>query len=174
MILFLVLKRLAWCAPEFSIIFSLVKASTLVPAKSLIFLLCGEIEFLQDLSCTQLPASAAIALLLLLFLWDRFCWSIICSKTQHNICLKSCILAKEWFWVKTFWCEVFPISASYDYRLLGFYFSPFSNFTFFLSHSKKGQVAENTTMMFSIWFYRSIPLNPKEDIMRVMIFDLIR
>ena len=64
MILFLNLKRLAWCAPEFSIIFSLVKASTLVPAKSLIFLLCGEIEFLQDLSCTQLPASAAKTLLL--------------------------------------------------------------------------------------------------------------
>ena len=64
MILFLILKRLACCAPEFSIIFSLVKASTLVPAKSLIFLLCGEIEFLQDLSCTQLPASAAKTLLL--------------------------------------------------------------------------------------------------------------
>ena len=61
MILFLILKMLAWCAPEFSIIFSLVKASTLVPAKSLIFLLCGEIEFLQDLSCTQLSASVAKA-----------------------------------------------------------------------------------------------------------------
>ena len=41
---------------QFSMIFSLVKAGTLVPAKTLIFLLCRKIEFLQDLSCTQLPA----------------------------------------------------------------------------------------------------------------------
>ena len=137
MILFLILKRLALCAPEFSIIFSLVKASTLVPAKSLIFLLCGEIEFLQDLSCTQLPASAAKALLLQPFCEMDFAGQLFVT-AKYNI--------------------MFALS----------------NFTFLSSHSKKGQDPENTTAIFSICFYRSIPLNPKEDIMRVMIFDLIR
>ena len=152
MILFLILKRLACCAPEFSIIFSLVKASTLVPAKSLIFLLCWEIEFLQDLSCTQLPASVAKALLLLLFLWDGLCWSMICNrKTQHSICLKWFISAKDWFCVKIFWSEAFLISASYD---IGFWVftSPLYQILRFSPHSKKGQVAENTIVMFSICF----------------------